>query len=152
MLGALTAAGSWVSWLLLVGVALFLWQPLPSLVGSRELDLRFLCPGKGQECFHRPAHVLRLGNCCWKFPLTAGPNLRQRCAPVYFPEILNGISESSRPAKPLCSLSHFQVFLAALHCVHGFSSAQVSIPTQGVIFKSRHTHPSKLQFHQRICF
>lgn len=61
--------------------------------GSRVLDLRFLCPGKGQECFHRPARVPSLGNCCRKFPLTAGPNLRKQCAPVCFPEILKGISE-----------------------------------------------------------
>lgn len=70
-------------------------------------NLRFLCPVKGQEHFHRPALLLILGNCCRKFLLTAGLNLMEESAPVYFPGISKGLSKSSRPTKPaLCSLSY----------------------------------------------
>lgn len=103
----------------------FLWQP--SLVGSRE-QMAGAAQGRVRSV-SRPAPLLSLGNCCTKLPLTAGLNIREQCVLVHFPEISKGISESSRPAKPFCSLSYSQ----ALHCCS-------SLCTWFLLCSSQHTH------------
>lgn len=126
----------------------FLWQP--RLVGSRE---QLAGPAQGRvRSVSSPAPLLSLGNCCTKFPLTAGLNLREQCALVHFPEISAGIPESSRPAKPFCSLSYSQV----LHCCSSLCTWFLFCSSQhthtGVWPLNQDTRPSKLQFHQRTCF
>lgn len=62
MLGAFTTARTWFSWLGLVGVALSLWQPLSSLVGSRAQIARpeVPLPGEGSEAFPQTCSSARL--------------------------------------------------------------------------------------------
>ena len=63
MLDAFTTASSWVSWLVLVGVALYLWQPLSSLVGSKVQIARpeVPLPQKGSEAFPQTCSSADLG-------------------------------------------------------------------------------------------
>lgn len=81
-------------------------------------------PGRGQKHFHRPALLLILGNCCRKFPVTAGLNLTKESAPVYFLGISKGLSESSRPVN-LYALSYPSVLrCCSLHTQFLFCPSQ----------------------------
>jgi len=68
MLGAFTAARSWVSWLRLVRVALYLWQTLSSLVGNRAqfAQAEVPLPGEGSEAFPQTCSSADLRKLLWK--------------------------------------------------------------------------------------